>query len=255
MHESLINVLAGGTAPRVQLNYTTKAYPIAAYTVPSVTYYMWAFYFPIIYGYSLVHVITGVVTEKEKKLKDAMRTMGCPPSAYWLSWFLIQLLMITLATVIFLVVAYIAGVFHWSVLPVGPIFITFLLYALCLTTMGFLVSVFADTPRSGVIGAWLFLLLQSGLGGIGYFLLYKRAPWLETLFSFFPVVPLMNSVLMWAEAESLGFSTQQRLSMSVYIGFANLTTQRVFAESTARYAISHCAPLRLHHLRRPCGVL
>lgn len=205
MHESLINVIAGGTE-RVQLNYSTKAYPIAPYNIPSVSYYLWAFYFPVIYGYSLVHVITGVVTEKEKKLKDAMRTMGCPPSAYWLSWLLIQLIMIALATIIFLAVAFVAGVFNLHSLPIGPVFLTFLLYALCLTTLGFLVSVFADTPRSGVIGAWLFLLLQLGLGGVGHFLIYKRAPWVQTLFSFLPVVPLMESVLMWADAQTLNES-------------------------------------------------
>lgn len=205
VHESLINGIVGGTE-RVQLNYSTKAFPINAYSQPSVAYYLWAFYFPIIYGYSLVHVITGVVTEKEKKLKDAMRTMGCPPSAYWFSWFCIQLLMSFLATCIFLVVAYIAGVFHLHLLPPMALFVTFLLYALCLTTMGFLVSVFADTPRTGVISAWLFLLLQLALGGIGQFLLYARAPWVKTLFSFFPVVPLMDSVILWADAQTLGTS-------------------------------------------------
>lgn len=205
VHESLINALVGGTE-RVQLNYSTKAFPIPAYTIPAVTYYLWAFYFPIIYGYSLVHVITGVVTEKEKKLKDAMRTMGCPPSAYWLSWFVIQLLMIFLATCIFLMAGYLAGVFSMHVLPIYVTFVTFMLYAMALTTMGFVVSVFADTPRTGVISSWLFLLLQLGLGGIGHFLVYHRAPWVKTLFSFFPVVPLMESVLLWADAQTIGAS-------------------------------------------------
>ena len=57
--------------------------PKNEYTVESILQGLASYCFSVMYVTSLVTFVTNIVSEKEKKIKEAMRMMGMLDSAFW----------------------------------------------------------------------------------------------------------------------------------------------------------------------------
>ena len=109
-------------------------------------------YFVMAYSPFVNFLLVGLVTEKEKKIKEGMLMMGLRTSAFWLSWFLTYALTILISTIVVTIIAAVASLYRAS----NP-FIIFLLlffYGLSIVTFSFMLTPFFNKATvAGAVGS------------------------------------------------------------------------------------------------------
>ena len=69
-------------------------------------------------------LISNILEEKEKKIKEGMLMMGCPVSVFWLSWFLTALAKFVVLVLLTCFVVSYAGIFSHTDTSVLFVFLT-----------------------------------------------------------------------------------------------------------------------------------
>lgn len=113
-----------------------------------------------------------VVTEKERKIREAFKIMGMKPIASYLSFFIVHSIINTISITLFVVIMVATGVFHYSNFIV--VLIPFLLYGCTLTMLGFFISIFVEKPRVGAALGSLLSLVAAGLWFLIHFFVYDN---------------------------------------------------------------------------------
>jgi len=138
-------------------------------TSATVKRFLLPFYLVLTLSQFIVNLLTLVVGEKEKKIKEGLRMMGLKDSVYWLSWFLIYLVFVLLLTSVTTVMLYVLGVCHQS--NGGLVFLLLLLYDLSVLALSFMITPFFDNAKlAGVFGGMstsflnLFYYIQVATG-------------------------------------------------------------------------------------------
>eukprot|EP00002_Diphylleia_rotans_P008603 TRINITY_DN1856_c0_g1_i5.p1 TRINITY_DN1856_c0_g1~~TRINITY_DN1856_c0_g1_i5.p1 ORF type:complete len:1310 (-),score=247.31 TRINITY_DN1856_c0_g1_i5:79-4008(-) len=118
-----------------------------------------AFYICLGFLLFVVKLLSRLVTEKEKKIQEAMKIMGLKDSVFWMSWFASAFAVMFVTMLLLSFVAKVGLVFERS--DFGVIFVFFQLWGLSTITFCFLVSVFFQKAKvaSSVGGILLFVSL------------------------------------------------------------------------------------------------
>lgn len=110
----------------------------------------------------IMFLLTYVVTEKELKIKEAMKIMGLSTFAFWLTWFITYAVIITFGVIFVVVIAKVAALFGDS--DYFIIFIIFFLYGLSIEALAFVLTPLFDKGRSAGSAGSLATLVLSTLG-------------------------------------------------------------------------------------------
>lgn len=109
----------------------------------------------------ITYLLMFVVGEKEKKIREGMRIMGLKDSVYWVSWFLIYGVFVTLLSFVSTVLLFTLKVFQHSSYIL--IFLLMLLFGFTIITFAFMLTPFFDKARTaGILGSFA-VNLMSGL--------------------------------------------------------------------------------------------
>eukprot|EP01127_Copromyxa_protea_P018158 TRINITY_DN5641_c0_g1_i1.p1 TRINITY_DN5641_c0_g1~~TRINITY_DN5641_c0_g1_i1.p1 ORF type:complete len:830 (-),score=173.97 TRINITY_DN5641_c0_g1_i1:83-2218(-) len=141
--QALINV---NSAEEVEIRITS-ARNFLYTTYNTILLNVLPFYLPFIFGYSLNTLLVGLLNEKHKKLKEMMKMAGLSEWIYVLSWFTTQLIMLSIAAMVFTCVGFIAEIFSHSNFFI--IYMAFILYGINLLATGFALSTLFENPRMG----------------------------------------------------------------------------------------------------------
>eukprot|EP00002_Diphylleia_rotans_P011892 TRINITY_DN2339_c0_g1_i1.p1 TRINITY_DN2339_c0_g1~~TRINITY_DN2339_c0_g1_i1.p1 ORF type:complete len:1630 (+),score=380.69 TRINITY_DN2339_c0_g1_i1:63-4952(+) len=110
-----------------------------------------AFYTCLSFVYFVLRLVNQIVTEKELKIKEAMKIMGLNDSIYWASWFIFSFAIMSIAMLLVSIVAKVMGVYDKS----SFILILFLyeVWGVSLIAFCFLISTFFSKAKvAGSVG-------------------------------------------------------------------------------------------------------
>lgn len=161
-------------------------------------YFVWAFS-PLIQ-----QLLVNIVGEKERKLKQAMQTMGMRGSSFWVSWFLTYALVMT-----FIVVVTVALCWGVKVFEFGSPFVLFILlwcYSFSIIGFSFVLSPFFNVAKTaGIAGSLISILLS-----LVYLPLQQLGSpiWLRYVCSLVAPVALTLGLNRAVELEGLGVGMQ-----------------------------------------------
>ncbi|EFA81476.1 ABC transporter A family protein [Heterostelium album PN500] len=202
----------------LNLTLTTTEYPVPVNPYSKTIFnYLFPIYFPLFFMYTLQQLIILLVTEKKDGIKEGLKVSGMRESAYWTSNIIMQVVMNILLIVVVEILCYATKIFHYCS-PI-MIFISFFLYSLTLSSLGFLISAFLSNPKSGSALSALIVLLGIGLSCLYQFYLNTKVPSIKWLFYLF------SPCAFGAFLSQLSFSENQNLAVS--------WTDPNFTESTA----------------------
>jgi len=132
------------------------------------------------------------VQEKERRVRLAMRTMGLADVWFWLSWFVLLILVALVHTLVLLAVGYLFQFTFLLQTSVAVLFVVFLLYALALVSLALFCGVFIEKASNA--NAIAFLLFVIGFFMQLIFVSFSIYIWFDPsnsiipriIFSFFP---------------------------------------------------------------------
>ena len=163
---------------------------------------MWSFFVSLIFVVPLYRFIANTVSEKETKIREAMRIMGLDDFPYWLTWFSYYTIINTVQCVIMLLL--VLPVFEYS--NKFLVFLYFWLFGMSLFGFGIFVSVFFSSAKVAAISGTMFFFFTS--------FIYEPisndniSESTKNLCSIFPVVAaqLAGNNLLDFEASGIGLS-------------------------------------------------
>ena len=97
-------------------------------------------------------LLVGLVTEKEKKIKEGMKMMGLRTAAFWLSWFITYALTLLVTTIVVTIISSVANLYKLA----NPfiIFLLIFLYGLSVITFSFMLTPFFNKATvAGAVGS------------------------------------------------------------------------------------------------------
>jgi len=114
-----------------------------------------------------VYIITlNIVKEKEDDLKDGLLIAGVHPTVFWLSWFILEGLIVLFITVIMVVIVVLNKLF--SNINVIFIFLAIFLFALSACSIGFIFSTFFKKSKTAGVAVLLFYLVFGFIAEFAY---------------------------------------------------------------------------------------
>lgn len=105
-----------------------------------------------------LRLLNGILTEKEKRIREGMKIMGLKNIAFYISWFITYFIIMTVISIgVTLTLRYTFFVKS----SVGWLFLWYWSYAVCLVSMAILISVFFNRAKIGnIMGFLIIFLLQ-----------------------------------------------------------------------------------------------
>ena len=181
---------AGPGSPRVTVDYdmSLKDFPkppprISGFSVFANSGAQWTF---LPGALSFFVILTGLVQEKEDKLRVGMRQMGLIMSAYWAAWWTIGALFSAASSLVIILSGYAGGFDVFTNSNPVALFMLYCLSSQALIGLAVLVSSFIDTSKTAqqvgqsiCLVSFLFIaIIGAGSGGL-LALLYSTAikPW------------------------------------------------------------------------------
>ena len=113
-----------------------------------------SYYFTIFFQQSLTILVTLIVAEKEKKIKENMRIMGMQDLAFWSSWILTYLLPFTILNGLVSTLTFATGYFRTFNLTL-VFFVLFEIYSITTIIFGLMFSTLFS--KSKVAGRWTLI--------------------------------------------------------------------------------------------------
>jgi len=144
--------------------------------------------------FNFVMMLAAVVTEKEGGLRRALRTTGMLDSAFWASWFAVELCIALLFTL--MLIAF-GAMFQFNFFLVNNFFLVFFLFFLfqvAMVTFGFFCCVFLSKSQSAVnLGFILFII-----GWIFQTVVAAGYPYSPNNISSVPIMTFVFSIFPWS---------------------------------------------------------
>ena len=107
---------------------------------------IFGFFLFIMFCYPITEILSILVDEKAKKIKEQLKMMGATSSTYWLSWFTWFFIQFTLIAIIISIIGVYGNVFAYS--DFGVIFLWFWLFCLSTAMMACWMSTMFDNPKT-----------------------------------------------------------------------------------------------------------
>jgi len=130
----------------------------------------------------IMFLLTYVVTEKELKIKEAMKIMGLSTFAFWFTWFITYAILITFGVIFVVIISKVATLFGDS--DYFIIFIIFFLYGLSIEALAFVLTPLFNKGRTAGSAGSLSTIVLSTLGLLHIYLKTSNAvKWLTGFLS------------------------------------------------------------------------
>jgi ATP-binding cassette subfamily A (ABC1) protein 3 len=111
----------------------------------------------------VVRLISRICTEKETKVREAMKMMGLTDTPYWLSWYIMYLVIYTFIAVVCTLIC--IPIFRYASKFV--VFLMFFIYGLTCIGFSFLIAAFCSKSKTGIfVGVVVFFVSYFALFGI-----------------------------------------------------------------------------------------
>jgi len=108
--------------------------------------------------FPFLRLLNGILTEKEKRIREGMKIMGLKNIAFYVSWFITYFIIMTIISV---GVAFSLRYTFFKQSSVGWLFLWYWSYTICLVSMAILISVFFNRAKIGnIMGFLVVFLLQ-----------------------------------------------------------------------------------------------
>ena len=156
---ALLQVKGGGSWSQVFLSMFTQQFPRPSRFIRNIggLELTFAIYFELGFAVALQNMVTLIVIEKERGLKDQLLTVGVRQGVYWLSWFLSQMLVLLINVIIVMAITYAASIFRAS--DPSLIFIIFFLLVSSVNVLGMPISLLsADSKTAGKCDVFCFVI-------------------------------------------------------------------------------------------------
>lgn len=118
---------------------------------------MWNFFVLLIFLAPLYRFVSNSVTEKESKVREAMKIMGLTDTPYWLSWFVYYTIVNTALSIVMLIIM--LGIYEHT--NNFLLFLYFWLYGMTMFSYGILVSAFFSSGKIAAIAATMLFYVTS----------------------------------------------------------------------------------------------
>ncbi|RUS68635.1 hypothetical protein EGW08_023604, partial [Elysia chlorotica] len=99
-----------------------------------------------------------IVAEKEKKIKEGMMMMGLRSSVFWLSWTLVYMVLISIASCLIITIIVVSDFISQS--NIFLLFLAFLLYGGSFVSLAFMITPFFNKAKSVTMVASLLYMSQ-----------------------------------------------------------------------------------------------
>ena len=179
---------------------------------------LWNFVILLIFLAPLYRFVSNSVSEKETKVREAMKIMGLTDFPYWLSWFSYYIIVNTIQSIIMMII--LIPVFEYSNKFLVLLYLWF--YGMSMFGYGVFVGSFFSNGKIAALVATMFFYLSSFF----YSIVSNRntAEALKTLFSFFPAVSVQLAGTNLIEFESSGVGLTFENSNELYKNYRFSTT-------------------------------
>ncbi|XP_011864541.1 PREDICTED: ABC transporter A family member 1-like isoform X2 [Vollenhovia emeryi] len=200
----------------------------------------------------VTYLLILIVSEKEKKIKEGMRTMGLNDSVFWLSWFIIYSVIVFLFSAVGVTLLFALKIFQYT--HFLPVFLLMVLYSFSMIMFAFMITPFFDKARTaGVIGNFAVTIL-SLIYFIQVFLSDSSASstyWLISLISPTALGLAMDKVVVLdLQGEGLNFDNLWSGSGIPFGGSLIMITLDIFLYGFLAYYLDSVIPSE-HGTKRP----
>jgi ATP-binding cassette, subfamily A (ABC1), member 3 len=159
---------------------------------------MWNFFILLIFLAPLYRFVSNSVTEKETKIREAMKIMGLTDAPYWLSWFTYYAIINTILCVTMLLIM--LGIYEYS--NYFLLFMYLWLYGMTMFSYGVFVSAFFSSGKTAAIVATMLFYLSSFINIVLEDPTVSETA--KTICSFFPAVAVQLAGINILGFESSG---------------------------------------------------
>ena len=217
-------------APPPSLHLDLKDFPIpppriSGFDVFSQSGAQWTF---LPAGLLFFNLLTGIVVEKEEKLRIGMRQMGLRTSAYWAAWAIFSVVFSVVSCAVLLVAGHAAGLPFFSNAAFGAPLMLFLATSLSYAAFAVLLSSLVTTAKSAqqlgysiALVSFLFIAIVGSGSGVLLTLLYSRQlkPWMKLIRQFlFVVSPALAYTYVLYDIEQLAGSELDLRAQRIVVG-------------------------------------
>jgi ATP-binding cassette, subfamily A (ABC1), member 3 len=174
---------------------------------------LWNFFILLIFLAPLYRFVSNSVTEKETKIREAMKIMGLTDAPYWLSWFTYYTIVNTILCVAMLLIM--LGIYEYS--NYFLLFMYLWLYGMTMFSYGVFVSAFFSSGKTAAIVATMLFYLTSFINIVLEDPSVSET--VKTLCSFFPAVAVQLAGTNILGFESSGIGLNWENSNDTYKNF------------------------------------
>ncbi|KAI9086495.1 hypothetical protein K1719_031579 [Acacia pycnantha] len=191
--------------PSFSWNFSFKEFAHPAIEFFSTVASIGPAFFLAIAMFNFVLQMGSLVTEKENKLRQAMKMMGLYDSAYWLSWLTWEAVITLISS---LLIVLFGMMFQFDVFlnnNFAVVFLLFFLFELSMTGFAFMLSAFIRKSSSATtMGFSIFIIgfLTQIVVQAGYPYENDTSGAFRTVFSFFPPNPFAQGLYVLSQATS-----------------------------------------------------
>lgn len=170
----------------------------------------WNFFILLVYLAPLYRFVSNSVSEKETKIREAMKIMGLTDAPYWLSWFTYYIIINTIQASIMTII--LIPVFEYS--DRGFVFLYLWFYGMTMFGYGVLVGSFFSNGKTAAIFATMLFYLTSFINmGVSDQSVSESA---KIICSFFPAVAVQLGGINLLQFESSGIGLHSSNISEVY---------------------------------------
>jgi hypothetical protein len=211
---ALLQDQATGGTPYISMIYTpSKTSKYYDDDFATAADQLWSFIILLIFLAPLYRFIFNSVSEKETKMREAMKIMGLSDFPYWLSWISYYAIINTAQCIIMLII--LLPVFEFSNKLL--VFLYLWIYGMCLFSFGLFVGAFFSSAKTAAIaGTMLFYLTSFLTEAVSD---RNISEGVKTFVSIFPAVAVQLAGLNMLEFEGSGIGLNFDNATDLYLNY------------------------------------
>ena len=153
-----LNYPGSESTARIKASFKDFPHPALSFALDVVLEFGASFFFMAV-SFNFIIQLRNLVSEKQYKLRDAMKQIGMMDGAYWTSWLLSSILTNTLSTILLIIMGSIAQFPFFLINDFLVYFIHFWLTMFAFTCSAFFVSSLVGNERTAInFGLFMFIL-------------------------------------------------------------------------------------------------
>ncbi|EFN57675.1 hypothetical protein CHLNCDRAFT_57211 [Chlorella variabilis] len=144
--------------------------------------------------FTFVLILASVVAERERGLRQALKTMGMLESAFWLSWMTVEVIASVIFSLLLIGFGAMFGFSFFTVNSFGVIFLLFFVFQLSMVSVAFLLSTFLSRSATAIILGFVVFLV----GWIVQAVVVFGFPYVPDYINSVTVITVIFTLMPWA---------------------------------------------------------